>query len=151
MENGTAWDVHWRTVSTLEQGAFPEVERHHLSVACNHCADPGCMKVCPVSAIEKRQLDGVVILHEDLCNGCGRCIGACPYGAPKRTLEGRASKCHFCWRRLDTGEPPACVETCPTRALQFGLLTDLGDTRDAVGFVDPSFTQPSIRFVPRRD
>ncbi len=160
--NETGPEVNWRQVTVYLQGTFPDVSRHTLSLACNHCAEPACMKVCPANAITKRADDGVVILDTDACNGCERCVPACPYGAPQK-LPGRAkvSKCDFCTSQRAQGLPPRCVETCIGGALQFGPVDTFERRaggrpllREIEGFPDPSLTRPSTRFLapgrPRR-
>ena len=89
---------------------------------CNHCDKAPCVQVCPVGATFKTE-DGVVLVDEDYCIGCRYCIQACPYGArwmhPEKHV---ASKCTFCFHRLQEGLLPACVEVCPTGARVFGEL-----------------------------
>jgi anaerobic dimethyl sulfoxide reductase subunit B (iron-sulfur subunit) len=155
VHNATGPEVAWRQVTSHEEGRFPDVARHHLSVACNHCERPACAEVCPVGAIRKREADGIVLLDSERCNGCGRCLGACPYGAPQRVPEsGRVSKCDLCHARLERGLEPVCVETCVGGALRVGPLDDLGALapgrtllRRIDGFPDPDWTRPAIRFL----
>jgi Fe-S-cluster-containing dehydrogenase component len=87
---------------------------------CNHCEDAPCVQVCPVGATFSTE-DGVVLVDEDYCVGCGYCIQACPYGARWKHPEKRvAAKCTWCYHRLEQGLVPACVEVCPTQARIFG-------------------------------
>jgi anaerobic dimethyl sulfoxide reductase subunit B (iron-sulfur subunit) len=119
--------VHWRRVETYEEGKFPDVRVYHVSLSCNHCVRPACADACPEAAIIKREADGVVLIQADKCTGCRECEDACPYGAIQfRSDDGAiAEKCTFCVDRLEDGEPPVCVASCPMRALEFGLLAEL--------------------------
>ena len=146
--------VKWREVYPLKEEIYPHRERAFLSLACNHCQHPTCLYVCPVKAYTKREKDGVVVHEQPKCIGCGNCIRSCPYGAPRyNPLLKKAEKCSLCWQRLDAGLKPACVQGCPTKALQ---LVDLGEFRevDTVQYIAgfPKFTElnPSIRFRPPR-
>ena len=151
----TGSDVNFRQISGHESGEFPLVFRYNLSLACNHCLDPACRQVCPTNAIIKRSKDGVVYIDQNVCNSCERCIGACPYGAPRKSAEtGKIDKCNFCVDRLDKGQTPYCVQTCIGGALDFAPLKDM--TRRAgkrklkhamKGFPHPSLTRPSTRFL----
>ncbi|MFC1576010.1 4Fe-4S dicluster domain-containing protein [Gemmatimonadota bacterium] len=89
---------------------------------CNHCENAPCVQVCPVGATYTSP-EGVVLVDEDYCVGCRYCVQACPYGArwihPEKHV---ASKCTFCYHRLDEGLLPACVEVCPTGARLFGEM-----------------------------
>ncbi len=141
-----------RLVTSHERGRFPDVRQHNLSAACNHCERPACMAVCPVGALSKRATDGVVGIDRARCNGCERCVAACPYGAPQPSPAG-VVKCDFCSARTQRGEPPVCVETCVGGALTFGVLEQLDARPDLTttleGFPDPMWTRPSTRFVVR--
>jgi len=144
----------YRWVVYDEGGSYPNPFRRFISMSCNHCADPACMKACPVDAITKRATDGIVLIDEALCVGCRRCAGACPYGAPQfNKLTGKVEKCTFCVHRMgsDAGTSPlqpACVSTCVGRALHFevgpGPVTSHGKV--PAGFAPTHFTRPSIRF-----
>lgn len=97
----------------------------HFSGACNHCADPACMAVCPTGAMYRAD-DGTVQHKDALCIGCGRCVHHCPYGAAfLNKYTGYAQKCDACVERRQNGREPACVEACPMRALHFGELDAL--------------------------
>ncbi len=111
----------WIRVFTI--GPVRKSGKLHLSfkmVRCVHCSKPVCIDSCPTKAISKR-VDGIVLIDDELCIGCGACIEACPFGAPqfnpeKDTIE----KCNLCAHRIDEGLSPACVLVCPTKALIFG-------------------------------
>ncbi len=99
---------------------------------CMQCDDPSCVAACPVGATYK-DTDGLVTIDPKKCIGCGNCVTACPYKARYRDPErGIADKCDFCRHRLQRGEEPACVVTCPTKARVFG---DLNDPQSAVSRV----------------
>ena len=131
-------------------GISEKGDRTHFSMACNHCDKPACVSVCPTGAMYKAK-DGTV-LHDDLlCVGCGRCVHACPYGAPSISgVTGYSQKCDACHDRRSAGRQPACVEACRTRALMFGPLVCIsmaagGVEQDGFEFLpDPSITDPSL-------
>ena len=90
---------------------------------CNHCENPSCVIPCPTGATFKRVEDGLVLINDEVCIGCGACIQACPYGARYlNKVKGIADKCTFCEHRIKNGLLPACVEACPTGARIFGDL-----------------------------
>ena len=96
-----------------------------LSLACNHCEHPACVKNCPQGAYEKLE-NGIVKQDHDKCIGCRTCIEACPYGAPAYDEESRSVyKCDMCSSRLERGEAPACVVACPGANIAQGDLDDL--------------------------
>ena len=147
-ENNTPLRTDWRWVVERESGSYPNPRREFISLACNHCDEPACIKSCPADAITKRTSDGVVLIDQDKCIGCRRCAFACPYGAPRIDTEtNKVSKCTMCVHRLDAGLAPACATTCLTGAIQ--LVSDFtGETTQTPeGFVDPSLTKPNIDFV----
>ena len=147
-ENNTPLRTDWRLVVERESGTFPNPRREFISLACNHCDEPACMKSCPVDAITKRSSDGIVLIDQDLCIGCRYCMFACPYGAPRiDTDTGKVSKCTMCVHRLDAGLTPACFTACLTGAIQF-VEDFTGETVTAPqGFNDPALTRPNIDFV----
>ena len=143
--------TRFRRVLLFEGGKYPEPYSYTISLACNHCLKPTCVPVCPVDALEKRKEDGIVFYHYDRCIGCRRCEWACPYGAPQWvTSDKKIKKCDFCYDYIDQGKPPACVASCPLRALEFGEVNELEkkpDTqREAKNFADIKLTQPSVIF-----
>jgi formate dehydrogenase iron-sulfur subunit len=95
------------------------------SDVCKHCTDAACLDVCPTGAIFRTEF-GTVVVQEDVCNGCGYCVPACPYGVlDKREDDGRIFKCTLCYDRLGVGQEPACAKACPTDSIQFGELGEL--------------------------
>lgn len=96
-----------------------------ISMSCNHCDEPQCLKVCPVSAYTKRD-DGIVIQDHERCLGCRSCVMACPYSAPQYDpVEKKVSKCNMCVDLIDQGLQPKCVELCPGKVLKFGEISSL--------------------------
>jgi formate dehydrogenase iron-sulfur subunit len=95
------------------------------SDVCKHCTHAACLDVCPTGALMRTEF-GTVIVQSDVCNGCGYCIPACPYGViDRREGDGRAWKCTMCYDRLGAGMEPACAKACPTDSIQFGPLDEL--------------------------
>jgi formate dehydrogenase iron-sulfur subunit len=96
-----------------------------MSDVCKHCTDAACLDVCPTGALFRTEF-GTVVVQEDICNGCGYCIPACPYGViDQRRGDGRAWKCTLCYDRLRAGRIPACAQACPTESIQYGELDEL--------------------------
>jgi formate dehydrogenase iron-sulfur subunit len=95
------------------------------SDVCKHCTHAACLDVCPTGALMRTEF-GTVVVQSDICNGCGYCIPACPYGViDQRKEDGRAWKCTLCYDRLGAGLEPACAKACPTESIQFGPLDEL--------------------------
>ncbi|WP_445263284.1 4Fe-4S dicluster domain-containing protein [Pseudokineococcus sp. 5B2Z-1] len=95
------------------------------SDVCKHCTNAACLDVCPTGALFRTEF-GTVVVQDDVCNGCGYCIPACPYGViGKRESTGRAHKCTLCYDRLGEGMTPACAKACPTESIQFGPVDEL--------------------------
>jgi formate dehydrogenase iron-sulfur subunit len=95
------------------------------SDVCKHCTHAACLDVCPTGALFRTEF-GTVVVQDDICNGCGYCIPACPYGViDQRKGDGRAFKCTMCYDRLKVDEQPACAKACPTDSIQFGPLDEL--------------------------
>ena len=95
------------------------------SDVCKHCTHAACLDVCPTGALFRTEF-GTVVVQEDVCNGCGYCVSACPYGVIEtRKDDGRAWKCTMCYDRLGAGQEPACAKACPTDSIQFGDLDEL--------------------------
>ena len=112
-------------------GTYPDLKRGTMPYHCMHCLEPDCVSACPVGAWSKRE-DGPVLYDADKCIGCRYCMNACPFSVPhfdwNTGLLGGAlmHKCTMCaHNRLDVGEIPACVQTCPTAALEFGERAEL--------------------------
>jgi formate dehydrogenase iron-sulfur subunit len=117
------------------------------SDVCKHCSEAACLDVCPTGALFRTEFDTVVV-QEDICNGCGYCVPACPFGVlDKRHLpesagdpprpsplgakeDGRVWKCTLCYDRLKDGHEPACAKACPTKSIQFGPLDELRTRAD---------------------
>ena len=101
------------------------------SDVCKHCTHAACLDVCPTGAIFRTEF-GTVVVQADICNGCGYCVPACPYGVlDKREEDGRIYKCTLCYDRLQDGQEPACAKACPTDSIQFGDLDELRVRADA--------------------
>ncbi len=123
-ENEVPLGVYRTWVKTTETGAFPDTQRHFQVTRCNHCDNPPCVRICPTSAMYRRD-DGIVEFASDACIGCKACMQACPYDAIHIDPDlGTASKCHFCSHRTDLGLEPACVVVCPEHAILAGDLND---------------------------
>lgn len=105
---------------------YEDGETSWISMSCNHCTNPSCIKACPASAIEKRQNDGIVLLNYDKCIGCGKCLKECEYHAIYYDkVKKKAGKCDFCLDLLEKGEGPVCVTACPLRVLDWGEVEEL--------------------------
>jgi formate dehydrogenase iron-sulfur subunit len=96
-----------------------------MSDVCKHCSNAGCLDACPTGALIRTEYQ-TVVLQPDVCNGCGYCVSACPFGVVDRDPEdGRAGKCTLCYDRLEDGLEPACAKSCPTDSIQFGPHEEL--------------------------
>ncbi|OGP54162.1 MAG: hypothetical protein A2Y65_00285 [Deltaproteobacteria bacterium RBG_13_52_11] len=120
---GVESGVRWRRVDNIWHGSYPMVTSASASIACMHCVEPACVEVCPEGAIEKRALDGIVVVDSDACSGCQVCLDACPFEVPQFGVDGKMQKCDLCISAIDMdSETPPCVATCPTKALLFGQM-----------------------------
>jgi anaerobic dimethyl sulfoxide reductase subunit B len=120
-----AGTIKLRRVAEKTTGTFPDVKRTFQSISCNHCTDAPCVEVCPTGALRKRSEDGIVVVDSTECSGCRLCLEACPLGVPQYGQDGTMQKCDMCLDRLEKGQKPFCVETCPTGALHWGTLEEL--------------------------
>jgi formate dehydrogenase iron-sulfur subunit len=101
------------------------------SDVCKHCTSAACLEVCPTGALFRTEF-GTVVVQQDICNGCGYCVPACPFGViERREGDGRVFKCTLCYDRLKGGMEPACAHACPTKSIQFGPLEELRERADA--------------------
>jgi formate dehydrogenase iron-sulfur subunit len=130
----------WRHVAFVEQqkplreeDADGDALRWLMSSdVCKHCTHAACLDVCPTGALFRTEF-GTVVVQEDICNGCGYCVPACPFGVldkrhlptAERKEDGRVWKCTLCYDRLKGGHEPACAKACPTDSIQFGELDEL--------------------------
>jgi len=127
----------WRHVAFIEQsavtvrpGADDGADAGDLrwlmsSDVCKHCTEAACLDVCPTGALMRTEF-GTVVVQDDVCNGCGYCVSACPFGViGRRQSDGGAHKCTLCYDRIGDGLHPACAQACPTESIQFGPLDEL--------------------------
>ncbi len=144
--------LSFRSVGYVEGGTYPNFTRMNISMACNHCDDPVCLKGCPTRAYTKHPEYGAVLQDPDICFGCGYCTWVCPYNAPQLDpVEGHVQKCNMCVDRLEVGLKPACVSACVGNALNFGVIESTPENREQKktsipGFPDPEISNPNIRF-----
>jgi len=155
---------NFRQVHAYEGGSFTVSNNiiHHniyaywVSVSCNHCVNAVCITACPSGAMHKRTEDGLVLINEERCIGCRRCITACPYQAPQfDAAVGKVKKCDFCQELLREGKAPACISACPMRVLGYGELSELqkkyGHTSWVKGLPTTTKLGPAWVLAPHRD
>jgi formate dehydrogenase iron-sulfur subunit len=108
-----------------------------MSDVCKHCANAPCQEACPTGALIRTEFDTVYV-QQDICNGCGYCVVACPFGVIMRDDYGdyRAHKCTLCYDRMKDGLEPACAKACPTDSIQFGEVEQLkAHARERLGLL----------------
>ncbi|MDQ6839992.1 MAG: 4Fe-4S dicluster domain-containing protein [Actinomycetota bacterium] len=134
----------WRHVAFVEKPKADGAMTWLMSSdVCKHCTSAACLEVCPTGALFRTEFSTVVV-QADICNGCGYCVSACPFGViDQRADDGRAWKCTLCYDRLKGAQTPACAQACPTESIQFGPLEELRaraaqrvDTLHESGIVD---------------
>ena len=163
--NGLEEDESWRRVGTLTIGApesaapttaeaptaiLPMIQ--HVTTACHHCEDPGCLNGCPVRAYEKDPVTGIVRHLDDQCIGCKYCTMMCPYEVPQYSERlGIVRKCDMCHQRLSVGEAPACVQACPNEAIAIRTVereqSYCETDRIAPGAALSTITKPTTRYI----
>lgn len=156
-------DINWRRVVEYNGGTWSvqgntfqqNVYCYYVSVACNHCREPLCVKGCPTTAMHKGE-NGIVAVDQRKCVGCSYCEWICPYGAPKLSKEaGHMTKCDFCRDYLLEGKDPACVAACPTRTLKYGEVDELEQKEQICNAIAPltqeHLTRPSLVLNPHRN
>jgi formate dehydrogenase iron-sulfur subunit len=121
----------WRHVAFIEHAVRADRQTPFqsgwlmMSDVCKHCHNAPCLEACPTGALFRTEFDTVVV-QQDICNGCGYCVPACPFGVVDiSTLDGKAHKCTLCYDRLKGGLEPACAKSCPTDSIQFGEVSEL--------------------------
>lgn len=152
VENNLPRNTWWNRTLTVggenldtPSGTFPNLEMSYITLACQHCENPACTKVCPVGATYKDDETGAVMQDYDKCIGCRYCMAACPYNGVRNfnwkepeyildfptggqnvptQVKGTVTKCMLCSHRTKEGLEPACVQSCPERARYFGDLDD---------------------------
>lgn len=149
-ENEVPLGVYRTWVKYTEVGHYPDVRRNFQVTRCNHCANPPCVRICPVTAMYQRD-DGIVEFDPDVCIGCKACLQACPYDAIHIDPDtGTAAKCHYCAHRTDIGLEPACVVVCPEHAIIAGDLDDPhSEIRRVLAKEDVSVRKPEQGTAPK--
>jgi len=129
-ENEVPLGVYRTWVKYVDTGLYPNSRRHFQVTRCNHCANPPCVRICPVTAMYQRA-DGIVDFNPNICIGCKACMQACPYDAIYIDPDTKAAaKCHYCAHRTEIGLLPACVVVCPEQAIIAG---DTDDPSSVIG------------------
>jgi formate dehydrogenase iron-sulfur subunit len=122
-QNGNPANINWRRVGEIEGGFYPNTQRLHISMGCNHCLEPSCLIGCPVDAYKKDPVTGIVQHSPETCIGCQYCTWNCSYGVPQYNAErGVVGKCDMCYGRLTDGREPACVNACPEGAIRIEIV-----------------------------
>jgi Fe-S-cluster-containing dehydrogenase component len=157
--NSTDFWIKVETLTTAQKdipsGQFPHLKMEWLPHLCNHCTNPPCVAACPNEALVKRE-DGIVIIYENLCNGCQACMNTCPYDIIIFNQERNViEKCNFCSHRVDKGLEPFCVICCEGQAMNFGDINDpnsyvskLIAEKETFQLKTEAHTGPSVYYCP---
>jgi formate dehydrogenase iron-sulfur subunit len=159
--NGLEVTESWRSVGLLIGGAKGPAYQQTVTTACHHCVDPGCLNGCPVLAYEKDEATGIVRHLDDQCIGCQYCVLKCPYEVPQYSSRlGIVRKCDMCAGRLQDGEAPACVQSCPNEAIRITVVVKdtvrqrYSESADAADFLpatpEPRHTLPATIYRSER-
>lgn len=155
--NGLDENETWRSVGLLVGTRDERPVLQHVTTACHHCVEPGCLSACPTLAYEKDPVTGIVKHLDDQCFGCQYCTLACPYGVPQyHAGKGIVRKCDLCSQRLARDEAPACVQACPHEAIRVAIVS-VAEARERATrgeFLDacpaPHHTTPTTRYTSQR-
>ncbi len=158
-QNNNPSDIKWRRVGESEGGVFPAVNQLFNSMSCNHCIDPACLIGCPTNSYIKIEATGIVIHDDPSCIGCQYCTWNCPYGVPTFHEERHiVTKCHMCHERLDEGQSPACVQACPSGAIEIEVFKpkewlekDIDEKGNMPHLVDARVTNSTTRYTLPED
>ncbi len=146
--------IKWRRVGELEGGEYPNTRILFLSMGCNHCIDPECLKGCPTLAYEKKE-NGIVFHNDEVCIGCQYCTWNCPYDVPIfNPNRGVVSKCDMCYERIVENQTPACVQACPEGAIEIEVVNTkewleekIDKEGNAPGLIDARVTNSTTRWI----
>lgn len=153
-QNANPDEIKWRRVGEMEMGAFPDTLQLFNSMSCNHCIEPECLIGCPTESYVK--FDNGIVWHDDpSCIGCQYCTWNCPYEVPTFNADrGIVTKCHMCADKLETGQSPACVQACPSNAIEIEVFnvkewleTDMQKHGIAPHLPDIEITKPTTRYT----
>jgi Fe-S-cluster-containing dehydrogenase component/DMSO reductase anchor subunit len=153
-QNANPDEIKWRRVGEMEMGSFPDTLQLFNSMSCNHCLEPECLKGCPTESYIK--LDNGIVWHDDpSCIGCQYCTWNCPYEVPVFNPDrGIVTKCHMCVDKLEAGQTPACVQACPSNAIEIEVFNvqewrDEGMAKEGVAphLPDIDITKPTTRYT----
>jgi len=153
-QNANPDEIKWRRVGEMEAGSFPDTLQLFNSMSCNHCIEPECLKGCPTESYIK--LDNGIVFHDDpSCIGCQYCTWNCPYEVPVFNPDrGIVTKCHMCVDKLETGQTPACVQACPSNAIEIEVFNvkqwleeDMAKEGVAPHLPDIEITKPTTRYT----
>ncbi len=137
------------------RGRYPDLTTEFRSERCNHCSHATCVHTCPTGASHLWKDTNIVLVDAAKCTGCKACIAACPYDARLiMTPDGYIDKCTFCHHRVEKGEDPACVSSCPTHCMHFGILDEpssavsrLLASRQQKVLLDETGNQPNVYYL----